>query len=96
MIKKIKDNIGLNIIAIVSTLGILGWIITDYFGGMILYLISYSVIIIPIIILYLISIVDTIISLIKKGIYNNKIKLIFHASLIMSIIAINVMHSDFF
>ena len=28
---------GFDIVAIISTIGIIGWIITDFFGGMIIY-----------------------------------------------------------
>lgn len=34
--RKIK---GFDILAIISTLGIIGWITTDYFGGMIIFLV---------------------------------------------------------
>jgi len=84
----------LNIIAILSTLGIICWIISDFYGGMIIYLISYSSIIIPIIIIYLISLVETIISIAKTGFTKNKIKVIFHSALITTIIFVNLLQSE--
>jgi hypothetical protein len=93
VIKKIKTS---DIIAIVSVIGIIGWIISDFFGGMIPYLISYSFIIIPIIIIYLISFIKTIISLIKKGFHQNKINVISHSILFLSILIFNVYDSEIF
>jgi hypothetical protein len=83
-----------NIIAVISTLGILAWMVTDYFGGMFIYLLSYGLIIIPIIILYIVSFGDTIISSIKRGFKQNKIKVIFHGLVILTIILTNILQSD--
>jgi hypothetical protein len=83
-----------NIIAVISTLGILAWMVTDYFGGMFIYLLSYGVIIIPIIILYIISFGDTVISLAKRGFKQNKIKVIFHGLVILTIILTIIIQSD--
>jgi hypothetical protein len=83
-----------NIIAVISTLGILAWMVTDYFGGMFIYLLSYGVIIIPIIILYIISFGDTVISLAKRGFKQNKIKVIFHGLVILKIILTIIIQSD--
>jgi hypothetical protein len=91
--KKIK---GFDFLAIISTLGLIGWIITDYFGGMIIFLLSYGLIIIPIIIAYLVSIIETIFSLIRKGIKPNKIKAISHLIVIGFIILISIINSDLF
>lgn len=83
-----------NIIAIISTLGILAWMVTDYFGGMFIYLLSYGLIIIPIIILYIVSFGDTVISLIKRGFKQNKIKMIFHGLVLLTILLTNILQSD--
>jgi hypothetical protein len=83
-----------NIIAVISTLGILAWMVTDYFGGMFIYLLSYGVIIIPIIILYIISFGDTFISLAKRGFKQNKIKVIFHGLVILTNILTIIIQSD--
>jgi len=83
-----------NIIAVISTLGIIAWLVTDYFGGMFIYLLSYGLIIIPIIILYIVSFGDTFISLIKRGFKQNKIKVIFHGLVISTIILTNILQSD--
>ena len=83
-----------NFIAIISTLGILAWMITDYFGGMFIYLLSYGLIIIPIVILYIISFADTIISFAKRGFKQNKIKVVFHGLVILTIILTNIFQSE--
>ncbi|MBK0402255.1 hypothetical protein I5M27_04620 [Adhaeribacter sp. BT258] len=67
---------------------------TDYFGGMFIYLLSYGIIIIPIIILYIISFGNTIISTAKHGFKQNKIKVIFHGLVLLSIILTNITQSD--
>lgn len=85
-----------NIIAVISTLGIFAWMVTDYFGGMFIYLLSYGLIIIPIIILYIVSFGDTVISLIKRGFKQNKIKIIFHGLVLLTIILTNILQSDLF
>ena len=87
---------GFDFLAIISTLGVIGWIITDYFGGMIIFLLSYGLIIIPIVIAYLVSIFETIFSLIRKGIKLNKIKVISHLIVIGFIILISIINSDLF
>ena len=85
---------GFEIVAILSAIGIIGWLIADFYGGMIINLLSYGILIIPFIILYLISIIETIISLIRKGIKSNRIKLIAHSIVIISIISLNIYHSE--
>jgi len=81
-----------DIIAIISAVGLIGWIITDFFGGMILWALSYGVIIIPIFLLYILSITDTVVSLIRKGKQTSKIKLIAHGIVLFSIFAFNLYH----
>lgn len=85
-----------DIIAIISAVGLIGWIITDFFGGMVIWLISYGLIVIPIILLYTFSIFDTIISLIRKGIKTSKIKLTAHVIVLFSIFVFNLYHSEVF
>ena len=85
-----------DIIAIISAVGLIGWIITDFFGGMIIWLLSYGLIIIPIILLYTFSIFDTIISLIRKGNRTSKIKLTAHGIVLLSIFVFNLYHSEVF
>ena len=73
-----KKITGLDILAIISAIGMIVWILTNFFGGMIIYFLMYYIIIIPFIILYLISLIDTIISFLKKNKKTSKIKLFSH------------------
>lgn len=85
-----------DIIAILSAVGLIGWLITDFFGGMIIWLFSYGLIIIPVILLYTFSVFDTIISLIRKGKRASKIKLTAHGIVLFSILVFNLYHSEVF
>src|SRR5690606_41577638 len=89
-------KIGFNCMAILSTLGIFCWIITDFFGGMFLYLFTFGIFIVPLIVLYIISLGDTLLSTVKRGIKANKVKVIFHASPLLLIILFNLCQSDVF
>ncbi|MCZ8198681.1 MAG: hypothetical protein O9267_13840 [Flavobacterium sp.] len=84
------------IIAILSCCGIIGWIITDFYGGMTLFLFSYGIIIFPIIILYIISLLNTIISFFRNGIKETKIRIISHSIVLIAIIALNLYSSEIF
>ncbi|MBD1431587.1 hypothetical protein H8B06_02020 [Sphingobacterium sp. DN00404] len=70
--------------------------LTDFHGGMIIYFFSYSVLIIPIVFLAFASFIETVISSIRKGIKPNRIKIIAHSILILTIIAYNVYESELF
>ncbi len=94
--KRKKKISGFDIIAIISGIGIIGWIITDFFGGMILWILSYGLIIIPLLLLYVISFFDTLISLIRNGRRTSKTKLITHGVVFLTIIMFNLYHSDLF
>ena len=97
--KKQKNKIRLSffeVVAILSATGLIGWIITDFFGGMVLYLIAYWIIVFPIILLYVVSFVETLISLIMNGSRKNKTKLVAHGTVILVIILFNLYHSELF
>jgi hypothetical protein len=91
-----KKNKILDVIAIISTLGIVAWMITDFFGGMVIFLFSYGLIILPFVILYIFSFISTIILLIIKGFKKNRIKALSHIFLILIIIAFNIFQSEIF
>ena len=97
MVNKKNPNLTkYDIIAVISTLGIIGWVVSDFFGGMILILLTLYVILVPIIILYLFSFTELIISLIKKEKKTSIIKLTSHLLVLLTIIIFNLYHSDFF
>lgn len=85
-----------NAIAIASTLGVLCWVISDFYGGMVIYILSYSFIIIPMILFYFLSLIETIISLAKTGLNNNKVKLISHGLLVAITATIILFQSEVF
>lgn len=85
-----------NVLAIISTLGICGWVITDFYGGMIIYLLSFWPIVISVIIGYLISLFETLISLVRKGWKLNKIKVAFHGLLLLFISSFLLFQSELF
>lgn len=87
-----KKVLILNIIAIVSALGIIAWIISDFAGGMILFLFAYPHLIISIIILYLFSAIQTVVSILKKK--ASRINMISHSAVVVLIIIFNLYNSD--
>jgi ABC-type multidrug transport system fused ATPase/permease subunit len=93
--KKIKF---FDIIAIISTIGIIALLITDFWGLMIFFLIIHPFVTIPIIILYIISFFETIISAIRKGIRkgirSNWLKIIAHIITIVAITVFSLYHSE--
>ncbi len=84
------------VVAIISSIGLIAWIVSDFFGGMLIWVLSYGLIIIPILLLYSFSIFDTIFELIRKGNQTSKIKLIAHGTILFSILTINLCHSEIF
>lgn len=85
-----------NVIAVVSTVGILCWRITDWYGGMVIFLLSYAVIIIPIVLLYVISFLATIGSVIRTGVKSNKVKVYCHGLLLFILLLFKIFQSDLF
>lgn len=66
-------------IAIISSAGVIFWIISDFFGGMIQFLFTgYVLLIVPAVLLYSFSLVHTAISTIRKGLGRNRVKLVAH------------------
>lgn len=82
------------IIAVISALGVLLWILSDFYGGMMIYLLTYPVVIIPIVSLAFASFIETVISITRRGIKPNRIKIIAHSILILTIIAYNLYESE--
>ena len=74
----------------------MAWISTDFFGGMLIWLLYHGLLIIPLVLLYIFSIFDTVLSLINQGKRTSKIKLTAHAIVLISICALNLFHSEVF
>ncbi|WP_111672326.1 hypothetical protein [Algoriphagus litoralis] len=85
-----------DLIAIISCSVVIGWIITDFFGGMILWFFSYGLILLPFLLLYVISFFDTVISLVWNGRKTSKPKLLAHSAVILFVIWFNLYHSEIF
>lgn len=84
------------LIAILSTFGMIGWILSDFRGGMVVHFLDHPVPILTIVVLYVFSLVETFVMLIRNGVRKNKIKAISHSLVISFIIFIAVFNSDIF
>ncbi len=84
------------ILVIVSVIGMICWNITDYLGGMIIYLLQYWFIIIPIVILYFITLIGTIAILLQNGIKKNKLIFGVHLIFILFILITSLSELDIF
>ena len=91
MIKKL-----LIILSIISTLTIIGWMISDFYGGMIIYLIVYRWIILPMLIIYAITVIISLIKIIKNGIKPNKMLFYTHSFGLLMIIMFSLYQSEVF
>lgn len=80
----------------IAAVSIITWIITDFFGGMFIWLFSYPIIILPVCLLYIFSFFQTIILTIKNGIKQNKIRIIAHLLVVITIIGVNLYNSEIF
>jgi|JI8StandDraft_2_1071088.scaffolds.fasta_scaffold07280_1 hypothetical protein len=85
-----------DITAIISCSVVIGWIITDFFGGMILWFLSYGLVLLPFLVLYIISFFDTAISLVWNGSKTSKPKLIAHLAVILFVLWFNIYHAEIF
>jgi hypothetical protein len=83
-------------LTVLSVIGMICWNITDYFGGMFIHLLQYWFLIIPMVIVYLISFIVTIIKLLKRGIKSNKLVFGAHLFLIVFLVTTSLIEADFF
>ena len=92
--KSIHRVTGLEAISVISCIGIIAWLLTDLFGGMLIFLLSYYKIILIIILLYLISIIDFISCLKNQNWDISPFKLIPHSLVFLTVILINLHFSE--
>jgi hypothetical protein len=85
-----------NIFSAISTIGIIAWFSSDYFGGMTIYLLMYWWIILPIIFVYLICLIATIISIISCGFKNKIVAFYIHLIGIVTLSAFSTYKSELF
>lgn len=60
--------------ALIGSVGIVYLIISDYYGGMFIHMLSYGVILLPLLGIYFMSVMFTLRSIAKEGIKENKLK----------------------
>ncbi len=84
------------ILVTLSVVGMICWNLTDYFGGMIIYLLQYWIVIIPIVILYFITLIGTITKLLKTGINKNKFIFTTHLIFIFFLLTTALTESEIF
>jgi len=82
------------ILSVISTLIVIGWMITDLYSGMVIYLIMYSWIIIPMIIVYVITFLISLIKIMQLGIKPNRILFYTHTFGLLTIIGFNLYQSE--
>ena len=84
------------LLTLLSVLGMIGWNITDNFGGMIIHLFQYWYIIIPILLLYVFTLFITLIKIVKNGIKSNKIIVGTHVIFILFIFLNYILESELY
>lgn len=83
-------------ITIMSSLAMICWLLSDFNGGMIFFMLCYGVIVIPFLILYLISVVDFVIELYRKKREVNRLKLLSHSVVLVSMLCMIIYNSSVF
>ncbi|MBI9060082.1 MAG: hypothetical protein JEZ01_20110 [Labilibaculum sp.] len=68
----------LEFLTVVSSTGFIAWIISDFFGGMLIHLLMFWWLIIPLVLLFSITLLITIILVIREGVKINKLITISH------------------
>lgn len=93
----LKKHLNLKtIIALISTLGMIKWFMGEFHGGMFIRFISYPTFYSIILCLYIFSLIETFISLIRKGFRKNMIKVFLHSFVILSFAGIFSFQSEVF
>lgn len=85
----------LKYLTVISSIGFIAWIITDFFGGMIIHLLMYWWLVIPIVLLFGITLFITIILLFGEGIKNNRLISMTHALSLFVILLFCIYNSEF-
>ncbi len=93
---KKKNLTSFEIVSLLSVIGMISWYITDYFGGMILHVFMYWYLIIPVLIIYLISLLRFIFKILKTGFRKNKVITLIHSLFLIFLLLTFVFESDLF
>lgn len=83
-------------VSLFSCIGILIWMTSYFYGGLFIWLISYWYIILPLCLIYFISLINLIIRLVRFGYNSNKINFYFHSTIILCIVLLNLSTSELF
>lgn len=59
------------LMAVIGSAGVIYLIIADYYGGMFIHMLSYGIILLPLLGIYFVSLMSTLISVIKAGVKEN-------------------------
>lgn len=89
-----RTDAGLNFASIIGSLGIIAWLISDFYGGMIIHLFSYFYAIAFIVVLYITSLAETLVNLLRKGNQHVKMRVIVHLIVLIAFMAFNIHNSE--
>ena len=84
------------ILTIISAVGMIAWNVTDYFGGMIIHLLQYWYLIIPVLVLYVGTLVGTFIKVALTGFKANKFAVFVHLSFFVIVLCMNLVNFEIF
>lgn len=82
--------------ALLLCMGMIGWITTDFFGGMLLFLFAYYFFVLPLIVCYVVSFFRTINTWSIKGFQYTKFRVYSHLSVFAYILIISLTTSEMF
>lgn len=85
-----------NHLALYGVVAMLIWMATDFFGGMFLYLVVYFILILPFLLLYISSLLETIVSTILTGFKSTKIRVYIHGFFLFIVLCFTLYHSELF
>ena len=86
----------LSFLSIISTLSVVTLLVLDFYGGFFIYLLSYTWVFIPLLIIYVITGILTLISLFNLGIKRNTSALFIYSIGIICIVLFTFYHSELF
>lgn len=88
--------LGYDIIAILSAVAMICWIIAGFYGGMLIWFFSYPIILGPVVVVYIVWFFNTWFSFLKSGYKKNRVKVLSHLAVITTIISVNIYNSEVF
>jgi hypothetical protein len=81
--------------ALIGSAGVIYLIIADYYGGMFIHMLTYGIILLPLLGMYFVSAITTLYSIAKEGGKENKLKVIILAIPIIIFIASCIYNAEF-